>query len=215
MPTLRVLTVDLTDLNLDASAINGSSVEISIERAATFDSFVIAPSLNYKSTSDGTGVLQFNILPNDANTVYRANVVDGQGSQVLSALFTMPDADSSLADLIALSYFPDGFNPPENGVLYSFNSQPGSSYALQTSDVTVYGRLVIEATNNSGCAITCGTPVSLAKGVGQSCVILQAGLGAVSLSPGSGASIHGKTATSGQGDAIILIARSATDWRAI
>ena len=69
MPSLRVLTVDLADLNLETDVINGAKVEISIERTTTFDSFVIAPSLDYKATSDETGILTFNILPSDANTI--------------------------------------------------------------------------------------------------------------------------------------------------
>ena len=38
MPSLRVLTVDLADLNLETDVINGAKVEISIERTTTFDS---------------------------------------------------------------------------------------------------------------------------------------------------------------------------------
>lgn len=111
MPTLRVLTVDLTSLNLETSAINGAKVEISVERTATFDSYVITPTLNYKATSDSTGILTFNILPNDSNTAYRAVITDAMGEQILSGVFTMPDANANLADLIDLSYYPDGFNP--------------------------------------------------------------------------------------------------------
>ena len=71
MPSLCVLTVDLADLNLETDVINGAKVEISIERTTTFDSFV-TPLRWTKATSDETGILTFNILPSDANTVYRA-----------------------------------------------------------------------------------------------------------------------------------------------
>ena len=114
MPSLRVLTVDLADLNLETDVINGAKVEISIERTTTFDSFVIAPSLDYKATSDETGILTFNILPSDANTVYRASVIDASGKQVLSSVFVMPDSDANLAELLELSYFPDGLNVGQN-----------------------------------------------------------------------------------------------------
>ena len=114
MPSLRVLTVDLADLNLETDVINGAKVEISIERTTTFDSFVIAPSLDYKATSDETGILTFNILPSDANTVYRASVIDASGKQVLSSVFVMTDSNANLAELLELSYFPDGLNVGQN-----------------------------------------------------------------------------------------------------
>lgn len=110
MPSLRVLTVDLSDLNLETDVIDGARVEISIERAASFDSFVIVPSLDYKATSDNTGILTFNILPSDSNTRYRVSVTDSTGHQVLTGIFVMPDSDANIADLLDLSFFPDGFN---------------------------------------------------------------------------------------------------------
>ena len=116
MPTLRVLTVDLSDLNLETDVIDGACVEISIERAASFDSFVIVPSLDYKATSDNTGILTFNILPSDYNTRYRVSVTDSTGHQVLTGIFVMPDSNANIADLLDLSFFPDGFNSdPANG----------------------------------------------------------------------------------------------------
>ena len=110
MATLRVLTVNLSDINLESGVINGAVVQVSLERTTTFDAFILVPTLDYRDSSDETGILTFNILPNDANTRYRVTVVDASGSQVLSAVFSMPDADADLADLLSLSYFPDSFN---------------------------------------------------------------------------------------------------------
>ena len=142
MPSLRVLTVDLADLNLETDVINGAKVEISIERTTTFDSFVIAPSLDYKATSDETGILTFNILPSDANTVYRASVIDASGKQVLSSVFVMPDSNANLAELLELSYFPDGLNVGQNiGFLdYQLNGVSiGSPMLLKTINIVSDG----------------------------------------------------------------------------
>ena len=143
MPSLRVLTVDLADLNLETDVINGAKVEISIERTTTFDSFVIAPSLDYKATSDETGILTFNILPSDANTVYRASVIDASGKQVLSSVFVMPDSNASLAELLELTVFPDGMNVPDKNIGfldYQLNGVSiGSPMLLKTINIVSDG----------------------------------------------------------------------------
>ena len=110
MAQLRTLTVNLVDLNLQTDVINGASVEISLERTATSDSFAIVPTLSYSKTSDATGILTFRILPNNDYTRYRAKVVATSGQQVLDAFFVMPDGNRALATLLQLSVYPDGFN---------------------------------------------------------------------------------------------------------
>lgn len=149
MPSLRVLTVDLADLNLETDVINGAKVEISIERTTTFDSFVIAPSLDYKATSDETGILTFNILPSDANTVYRASVIDASGKQVLSSVFVMPDSDANLAELLELTVFPDGMNVPDKNIGfldYRLNGVSiGSPMLLKTINIVSDGLASFDA----------------------------------------------------------------------
>ncbi len=45
MATLRVLTVNLSDLNLETGVIDGAVVQISLERTTSFDAFIMVPTL--------------------------------------------------------------------------------------------------------------------------------------------------------------------------
>ena len=114
MAVLRTLTVNLVDLNLQTSVIDGAQVEISLERAVSADSFSVVPTLSYKKASDDTGVLTFRLLANDDTTKYRARVTSAAGQNVLDAFFVMPNANSDLAPLLKLHVYPDGFNEPES-----------------------------------------------------------------------------------------------------
>ena len=41
-------------------------------------------------------------------------MIDASGKQVLSSVFVMPDSNANLAELLELSYFPDGLNVGQN-----------------------------------------------------------------------------------------------------
>ncbi len=96
---------------------------------------------------------------------------------------------------------------------YSVNSQTGTTYTVQGSDVNQYGNVIITCTNGSAIAVTLPNPNALTPpaSVGDSFNIRQGGTGGITIS----GTVSGISITSSQYTTMTFIAESSTSWMSV
>lgn len=98
---------------------------------------------------------------------------------------------------------------------YVINTIVGTSYAVQASDVTTNGRVVVDSTNGGATAITIQSPANLGKQIGDSVNVRQSGAGTVTITGIGGAVLQGNGVFAAQYETKTLIAKTSAIWMVV
>lgn len=98
---------------------------------------------------------------------------------------------------------------------YVINTLVGTSYAVQASDVTTNGRVVVDSTNGGATAITIQSPANLGKQIGDSVNVRQSGAGTVTITGIGGAVLQGNGVFAAQYETKTLIAKTSAIWMVV
>lgn len=158
------------------------------------------------SDTDGLGEGSTNKYFTEARAV--ASVLTGYVVAAVNAVVAATDSVS-----VAIGKLQKQITDLSGSFRYSVNSQTGTTYTVQGSDVNQYGNVIIKCTNGSAIAVTLPNPNDLIPqaSVGDSFNIRQGGAGGVTIS----GTVSGISTTNSQYTTMTFIAVSSTSWMSV